>query len=174
MLVTDLSQVHDVHKTNINECSWFCLAHFKILASPCCRSHANQLVGPLFSTLREGITTVKARNWGERDASAETWLVEPTFLRQTKRTQINSPGGVTWRRGKDAAAGFLLRYGRGKCNYGWTGAWRSRCGCLKVCSSACQQAKFYRRRACPQLSSLNLNFGTQPLKLRSSLPSIIN
>lgn len=30
------------------------------------------------------------------------------FSSKTKRTQIYSPGGVTWRRGKDAAAGFTL------------------------------------------------------------------
>lgn len=37
--------------------------------------------------------------------------------------------------------GFLLSYSGGKCNYGWTAAWRSRCGCLKVCGAACLQAK---------------------------------
>lgn len=80
--------------------------------------------------LREGVregereTPPPRRDWPKLEAALvqKNGKDSDMFCRRSHVTESEGCGG----------GGFLLRYS-GKCNYGWTGAWRSRCGCLKVC-----------------------------------------
>lgn len=83
--------------------------------------------------LREGVregereTPPPRRDWPKLEAALvqKNGKDSDMFCRRSHVTESEGCGG----------GGFLLRYS-GKCNYGWTGAWRSRCGCLKVCKGS--------------------------------------
>lgn len=97
--------------------------------------------GVVFPTTREAPIEENARKWEWERRLVKTLLAEAEFLwrneqdtdifaRLSHMTRRNGCGGV-----------FLLYYSHGKCSYAWMGAWRSRCGCLKVWTAACHRAE---------------------------------